>query len=433
MLCRQLRRLILPMLLVVGVSGCHQPKVPSGSGSSARATATQPANSTPTHTRAIVFVHGIHGDPTGTWTGEGGSPYWPDLVRGDRTFSDADVYAIGYPTPYTGNRNDVTDIAKALSSNLTPIFDRHREVIFICHSLGGLIVEEMLVDQPKLAAQVPFVVFYATPHAGSFVASFTSAFAGDPLLRSMSSSGDNHYLLDLEARWRGGRLSTHRYCAYEMLKTRPLNLQAIVVGGAPGAAKELASFVGGIYVVDPYSATYGCDSNAPFTGIAADHIGIVKPTGSQDPIYILFKGYYQSNPPTVQPSNRVVHFDKVLCAFYGEAVQGSSAWNQDESCPVPDREHLDPDYHQAAFQCCGGGAGASLQGRSLPAGIELGVDGGHYWSVDFPHTPSRALWQGDSFVVHTYCGPEPAPGPGCNVKLKVVGHYRIVVPESEVK
>ena len=372
--------------------------------------------------RAIVFVHGIHGDPKGTWTGVNGAPYWPDLVKADRDFSDADVVIKEYPTPFTGNRSDITDISNALASRMTAVFASHREVVFICHSLGGLIVEEMLVDHPKFASQVPFIVFYATPHAGSFVASFTSVFEGDPLLRSMSSSGDNRFLLELERQWRDQKLSPHRFCAYEMVKMRPHNLAAIVVGGASGAETKLLDFVGGIYVVDPFSATYGCDSNATFTGIQANHIDIVKPAGYDDSIYKLFKQYYLSTAPPVVQTPQVVRFEKTLCAFYGEAVQGASAWNKDEQCPIADRQHLDPDFHQTDFNCCGGGAGSTMTNVSIPNGLELRVDGGHYWSVD------RAFFNGDNYQIHTYCGPEPAPGPGCNVKLKIVAHYKINVP-----
>jgi hypothetical protein len=158
-------------------------------------------------------------------------------------------------------------------------------VIFICHSLGGLIVKQMLVDYPSLAQKVPFIVFCATPGSGAFLARFTSVFSADPLLKSMSSSGDNDYLLWLEDRWSSGGFTTHRYCAYEKQKTRPNDLSSLFVGGPAGAGCKLFDFVGGIYVVDPFSATYGCDSSAPFTGINANHVQIVKPQDSSDPIY----------------------------------------------------------------------------------------------------------------------------------------------------
>src|ERR1700733_4128681 len=228
--------------------------------------------------KAIVFVHGIHGSRDGTWKNTSNMAYWPDLMKVDNTFSDADVIVEGYPTPFTGNHKDVDDIAKALEAELRPIFDSHKQVIFICHSLGGLIVKQLIIDHPNLAQKVPFIVFYATPGAGAFIARFASVFSGDPLLKSMSDSGDETYLLDLENRWRSGGFATiHRYCAYEEQKMRPSDLRSLFVGGAPNAAAKLLDFVGGIYVVDPSSATYGCDSDAAFTGIDGNHLQIVKP------------------------------------------------------------------------------------------------------------------------------------------------------------
>jgi hypothetical protein len=303
-------------------------------------------------------------------------------------------------------------------------FSRHKEVIFFCHSLGGLIVKQLLLDNPQYAQKIPFIVFYATPGAGSFVARFASVFSDDPLLQAMSNAGDNKYLLNLEDRWRSAKFHLHRYCAYEERKMRPHALRAIVVGGTADAEQKLRDFVGGIYVVDPFSATYAYDSNAGFTGIDANHTGIVKPASRGNASYILFAKYYAAHGLNELVTAQPLRYDKTLCAFYGEANQGSNAWNKDEVCPVPERTKLDTDFHQGDFNCCGGGAGSSMTNASIPTGLEIKVDGGHYWSVD------RGSFQSDVYKLHTYCGPEPAPGPGCNVKVKIIGHYRILQSDT---
>lgn len=395
------------------LSGCHDSAKPSSNANPAFAPGSQ------TKSTAIVFIHGIYGDGRNTWTSDDGKTYWPDLVTADPQFGDADVVVKSYKTSLLKNSNTVRTIAASLGSDLADVFSSHKEVIFLCHSLGGLIVKQLLLDNPEYANKVPFIVFYATPGGGSFVARFASVFSDDPLLQAMSNAGDNNYLVDVENRWRTAQFRTHRYCAYELLKMRPHDLRSIVVGGSADAKDKLLDFVGGIYVVDPISATYACDSNVAFKGINANHVGIVKPSSREDDSYTLFAKYYAAHGRAEQASAQPVRFDKTVCAFYGEANQGSSAWNKDEVCPIPDRNKLDVDFHQGDFNCCGGGAGSSMTNANIPAGLEIRVDGGHYWSVD------RGALDGDNYRLHTYCGPEPFPGPGCNVKVKIVGHYKI--------
>jgi len=113
-----------------------------------------------------------------------------------------------------------------------------------------------------------------------------------------------------------------------------------------------------------------------------------------------------------------VGYAKSVCQFYGEAGQRSSAWNKDDSCTIPQVELLDTTYHQTDFECCGGGATSPTTNADVPPGLELRVTGGHYWSVANPKLVH------DEFYLHTYCGPEPFPGPSCNVRVDVIAHYR---------
>ena len=112
------------------------------------------------------------------------------------------------------------------------------------------------------------------------------------------------------------------------------------------------------------------------------------------------------------------------CHFYGQASQGASAWNKDDSCSIPRLEFLDTGFRQTDFNCCGGGATSPTTNADIPPGLEVVVTGGHYWSVSGPRLV------GGQFFLHTYCGPEPPPGPGCNVDVEVWAHYRVVPPPA---
>jgi hypothetical protein len=126
----------------------------------------------------------------------------------------------------------------------------------------------------------------------------------------------------------------------------------------------------------------------------------------------------KSTAPVLPRPSESLSSRENVCNFYGEANSGSSAWNKDEACAIPQIQYLDTTYHQGNFVCCGGGASSPTTSAEIPAALELIVDGGHFWSVQGPNL------SGDRFSLHTYCGPEPAGGPGCKVKVQVWAHYR---------
>jgi hypothetical protein len=109
-----------------------------------------------------------------------------------------------------------------------------------------------------------------------------------------------------------------------------------------------------------------------------------------------------------------------VCHFYGEASSGGSAFNKDEACTIPNIELLDTSYQQGDFICCGGGASAPTTTRDIPPGLEAKIGGGYYWAAYNPKLSGR------TFTMHTYCGPASSGGPGCNVKVDVIAHYRIM-------
>ncbi len=234
--------------------------------------------------RVIVFVHGLHGDRD-TWRAPN-EAYWPDLIRVDPHFQHSDVYVAEYPTPSSSGQYSTTQLAQRLWQQLKDnrVWD-HREVVFIAHSLGGLITEEMLLKHPADAAKTRFIVSYATPHEGSFVASFAKIYDSDPLLTDLRDSNDNSFLMDLEQHWRGtpATVRIHRYCAYEGLDT----------AAGEGVGRLLRAHA---RVVSYYSATFGCDTDTPPQKIMADHIGIVKPTGRNADAYTFFSTVYHRNP-----------------------------------------------------------------------------------------------------------------------------------------
>ncbi len=234
--------------------------------------------------RVIVFVHGLHGDRT-SWRASNGA-YWPQMVQTDPHFAHSDVVVAEYPTPSLHGQYSTSQLAEILwqSLNQQQVWE-HREVVIIAHSLGGILSEEMLLNHPADAARVVFVVAYATPHQGSFVANLAKVYDKDPLLSDLRDGNDNTFLMDLEQRWRSTPevARIHRFCAYESLDTQ----------SGEGIGKVLHAHT---RVVSYYSATYGCDADTPPQKINADHIDIIKPASRNAEAYKFFARLYASHP-----------------------------------------------------------------------------------------------------------------------------------------
>jgi len=138
----------------------------------------------------VVFVHGLGGHVERTWThGKKGRPdyfYWPaELAKG---FEDVAVWAVDYPAGFTDFGQQGMRIAQR-ANNLALVLANvgigTRPLVFITHSMGGLIVKSLLVssqtaadrDRAAIAAAARGVAFCATPHRGSAFANAVTILA----------------------------------------------------------------------------------------------------------------------------------------------------------------------------------------------------------------------------------------------------------------
>lgn len=134
----------------------------------------------------ICFVHGLSGNRTGTWTARGQSEPWPKILLPPR-LGPVRILTWGYDAYYTrksvvAGQNGLADHAKNLLNDLTA--DRasccasSRPLVFIAHSLGGLVCKEALLiskDSPEahlrsIFASATAIAFMGTPHRGYWLA-----------------------------------------------------------------------------------------------------------------------------------------------------------------------------------------------------------------------------------------------------------------------
>ena len=267
--------------------------------------------------RVIVFVHGIHGSRD-SWRASNGA-YWPDMIRTDPRFAYSDVEVAEYPTPASHGRMSSVQLAEILWAHLNQdhVWD-HREVVFIAHSLGGILVEEMLLRHPAEAARVKFIVSYGTPHEGSPIARIASIYDKDPLLIDLSDASDKSFLTQLENNWRGNDSvnGIHRFCAFESEDTMPEN----------GFGRYLKTHA---RVVSYFSATYGCDVTTPPQEIHADHLHMVRPLDRKSSAYDFFYRVYRDNPILEE---QVVTRESVIAGLEASCDQSNA--NPDLQVPV---------------------------------------------------------------------------------------------------
>lgn len=97
----------------------------------------------------IITVHGLSGHPSNTWTNFDTQHYWPSKsLPGD--IPKSRIMAFGYNTstsPFSTSTAIISDIAKQLISHLInkrrTEAQKQRPIIFVAHSLGGIVIKEV--------------------------------------------------------------------------------------------------------------------------------------------------------------------------------------------------------------------------------------------------------------------------------------------------
>jgi pimeloyl-ACP methyl ester carboxylesterase len=116
----------------------------------------------------------------------------------------------------------VTDLANDLRLRLgdAGAFTNYSQVVFLAHSMGGLIVRQFLLrNRDDLAKQVPLVLFFATPTAGAERANPSSRLTTCAQVADLRTIDRNSYLQSQQSDWISSPLSKSivSYCAFEIL------------------------------------------------------------------------------------------------------------------------------------------------------------------------------------------------------------------------
>ncbi|KAJ5964901.1 uncharacterized protein N7479_004777 [Penicillium vulpinum] len=241
--------------------------------------------SVPEHS-LIVFVHGLTGNREKTWTHENGT-LWPrDLLSKDlstariMTFGyDIDIFSFTSIT-FSDRLNDHSQsLAYAIVSQR--IDCSSRPILFVAHSLGGLVCQQALILSNSIdglwaiSSSAIGIIFMGTPQYGSSLASYREKLAkgmnivhtaNRDMVGALHPGSNNVQTVgnEFQAMLRRGDLSLKVFCFFE--------------------AKNMNDVVGKI--VEEHSAILLGYENG---SIDADHYNMTKFSGHADASYGLVR------------------------------------------------------------------------------------------------------------------------------------------------
>ncbi|KAF9879053.1 ankyrin repeat protein [Colletotrichum karsti] len=173
----------------------------------------------------IVAIHGLNGHYLNTWTDEETGINWVEehihrIVPVSRVMS----FWYNSTLQFSKSTSDVGVFSDQLLENLhakrKSIEEQERPLIFICHSLGGLVFKKALVrahendEYLSLAKNMRGVFFFGTPHKGSSLANWSTMAARLLKVASMGTSTNTRLSKDLEPNSRMMECISDSFLAY---------------------------------------------------------------------------------------------------------------------------------------------------------------------------------------------------------------------------
>ncbi|QQK47419.1 Tetratricopeptide-like helical [Penicillium digitatum] len=254
------------------------------------------------HKVDVVFVHGLNPSgrndhPFQTWTHSNGK-FWPrDFLADDIPY--ARIFVYGYNSNITHPQTMSTASIKDHANTLLNLLDMERgpqmgsippKVIFIGHSLGGLVIKQALLnakEDPKytsIRSATSGLVFFGTPHRGAKAVELGKI--ASRVARFVSKGHASNDLLDcLEHNSLFTRQMTDRF-RHQLEDYRVVSFvegKEVQIGGVgPASISHL--------VVDEESAVLGLSGlRETQLKLDADHSQMCK-VGVRGPMYRLIKG-----------------------------------------------------------------------------------------------------------------------------------------------
>ncbi len=266
--------------------------------------------------RAIVFIHGLGGNAKTTWG------KFPELISSDPILGksyDTDTYGFStslFSLPFFSLSPRVQLLASGLSTFLINRFGEYDAVTLVCHSLGGLVARQYVLEQTldkvlgqtsgETVVKIRRLVLYATPNNGSELANIGKLVSWwQPQIKQ--ACNDSDFITTLNKLW--------------LLLKRKDNLNIPV------------TFVMGDLdrIVSPASARPDWDFQYSATITGASHTDIVKPSDYYDDRYLTLRGILLKEDLDISTVRKDLPAKNDLtykrAAFFSRLLRSKTTWS----------------------------------------------------------------------------------------------------------
>jgi hypothetical protein len=225
----------------------------------------------------IVFIHGLTGSATDTWSVDGSDEFWPPWLNTD--LEHVSIYSIGYPASmfakWARNEMDIFERASNVLEHFAAKGIGSRPIAFVTHSMGGILAKVILrkskdsedEDYKSVSESAKLVIFLSTPHTGASLASVAATAPGSSKHVDLLGNKTG-FLNDLNDQYRtfaNGQPNLDTRVYYEKHRTKGVALVVSRESADPGVANALP------------------------TAVDKDHLNICKPKDRDDIIYLGIK------------------------------------------------------------------------------------------------------------------------------------------------
>ena len=244
----------------------------------------------------VVFVHGFLSNGRDCWKNEVSGAYWPELLKNESEHDSIGIYVYTYQTDFFSGSYSLGDVVDDLKERLQ--LDHvlnSKNLVFVCHSMGGIVVRRYLVSQEHNLKEVAVGLYLvASPSLGSNYANWL-----EPIAQLMNHSQadvlrfsqNNQWLNDLNKDFKN-LIGTNRLT---ILGKEITEDKFVILKKLRFLKQVVEPLSGALYFPEPYKLP------------GSDHFSIAKPENKDSIQHRLLLKFIEVNFPQISLLQQTKH------------------------------------------------------------------------------------------------------------------------------